>query len=279
MNKAKVKSTSNKKITQITLPDERFYEKGGKYYPAVNYILQAYPKNIGFYKWLASKGWDEAERIKEEAGDRGSKVHNAIYDLLKGKPVKYTDKYWNENTKDFEMLTDREWECLIAFQNFWEDKKPQLIASEIVCYSEKYFYAGTIDFIGIVDGKVMLIDWKTGSKIYPSQLLQVAAYWQAENEKGKFKPAETAVLRLGTKHTRGYEPLKKSGKGKRGNLMNLKENKEAFSVFLAVKKTWGFEHPKAKPDIKEIPEVIKLKIVKLRKKHGITTKRGTKRNR
>lgn len=269
MNKAKITKTTNKKIIQITLPDERFYEKGGKFYPSVSYILRAYPKSIGFYKWLASKGWDEAERIKEEAGDRGSKVHNAIYDLLKGKPIKYTDKYWNETTKDFEMLTDREWECLIAFQNFWEDKKPQMIASEIVCYSEKYLYAGTIDFIGIVDGKVMLIDWKTGSKIYPDQFLQVAAYWQAENEKGKFKPAETAVLRLGTKHTRGYEPLKK---------MDLKKNKEAFRTFLAVKKVWEFEHPKAKPDIKEIPETIKLKIVKLRKKHA-TTKRRTKRNR
>jgi len=259
MKKAKIKKTTHKKITQITLPDERFYEKGGKYYPSVTYILDSYPKNIGFYKWLASKGWDEAERIKEEAGDRGSKVHNAIYDLLKGKTVKFNDKYWNETTKDFERLADKEWECLISFENFWRDKKPQLIASEIVCYSDKHFYAGTIDFIGVIDGKVTLVDWKTSSKIYPSHLLQVAAYLQAESEKGKYKPAETAVLRLGSNHKVGYE----------FKTVDLKESQKNFKYFLAVKKIWELEHPKAEPNLKEIPESIKITVPKLtKKKHG-----------
>ncbi len=276
MKRAKIVRTSDKRITQITLPDERFYKKGNKYYPSVTYILESYPKNIGFYKWLASKGWDEAERIKEEAGDRGSKVHNAIYDLLKRKTVKFSDKYWNDTTKDHEPLNEREWECLIAFRKFWEDKKPQLIASEIICYSEKHFYAGMIDFIGIIDGKVVLIDWKTSLRIYPSFLLQVAAYWQAENEKGKFKPAQTAVLRLGARRKNGN---RFENTGYEFKTIGITETQKCFKIFLATKKIWEHEHPKAKPDLREIPESIKIKITKLiKKKHAKPKPRIRKRD-
>lgn len=263
MVKTKIAKTSNKKILQITAPDYRFYKVKGKYYPSSTYILNSYPKDIGFYKWLASKNWDEAERIKEEAGNRGSKVHNAIYDLIKGKKIKASDRYWNDTKNIFEPLTNQEWYCLLTFQNWWKDKNPQVIASEIVCYSEKYGYAGTIDFIGVVDNEVVLIDWKTGSRIYRANWCQVGSYHKAELETGKYKPAKVGILRLGTRH-RGKDG---NGVGYEYKTMNLTKTEKKFRVFLAVKKIWLDGNPKMQPDFKEIPASIKIKVVKLKKKY------------
>jgi hypothetical protein len=58
-------------IVQITTYDERWYAHEVKdpitgiptviFVPSVTWVAESYPKGIGFYKWLADKGWDEAE--------------------------------------------------------------------------------------------------------------------------------------------------------------------------------------------------------------------------
>ena len=62
-----------KKIVQITVEDERWYSKPNPekeeeliYVPSVTWIASYYPKGERFYKWLASKGWDEAEALTDE---------------------------------------------------------------------------------------------------------------------------------------------------------------------------------------------------------------------
>jgi hypothetical protein len=48
--------------------------------------------------------------------------------------------------------------------------------------SRKYVYSGTLDAVGTLNGKPMLFDWKTSSRIYDDMQLQLAAYAQAYNE-------------------------------------------------------------------------------------------------
>jgi hypothetical protein len=63
-------------IVQITTVDERWYVKALKdeegilkvvFVPSITWIAGHYPKGIAFYKWLAGKGWDEAEALKQSA--------------------------------------------------------------------------------------------------------------------------------------------------------------------------------------------------------------------
>jgi hypothetical protein len=66
-----------------------------------------------------------------------------------------------------------------AFLSYLEWEKghkinPELI--EVQAVSEKLKYGGTFDFYGLVDGVYELIDFKTGSGIYPEMWFQVAAY-------------------------------------------------------------------------------------------------------
>jgi hypothetical protein len=101
MKKDIINKDKERGIVQITTFDERWYARPTEdpitklprfeFVPSVTWIADHYPKGVGFYKWLANKGWDEAEAIKSAAGDKGSKVHLAIADLIRGleAPMKY----------------------------------------------------------------------------------------------------------------------------------------------------------------------------------------------
>ena len=42
---------------QITLPDGRYYQRNGEYYPSVTYVLSHYPKGKFFEDWLKKVGY------------------------------------------------------------------------------------------------------------------------------------------------------------------------------------------------------------------------------
>ncbi len=251
ISNVKVAETTNPDVVQMTLETERYYfiKEIERYLPSVTWINESYPKGIGFYKWLAANAnWDEAQANKEAAGDRGSKVHRAIQDLINGATINFGDPYWNETKKNNEPLTMEEWKCLISFKEFWNDHKPQVVATERVCYSLKQGFAGTIDAILKIDGKITVVDWKTSSAIYPTYLMQVGAYMAAEAETGKYKPAATAIVRLGTRHKKGYEV----------QFCDKKESKENFKNFLSVKDIWSIENGDKKPVVVSVPALINL---------------------
>ena len=74
---------------------------------------------------------------------------------------------------------------LAAFIDFVDDHKPVPIATEISLYSNEkdpnsdryvYPYAGTADQVMMIDGKLWLIDIKTGAEYPKDQQLQLTAY-------------------------------------------------------------------------------------------------------
>lgn len=244
-------ATNDPRVMQMTTKDERFYSFEGRFFPSVTWILDSsYPKGIEFYKWLASQGWENAQAVKEAAGDRGSKVHHAIVDLLKGAVVRQDAPYWNDSKKTEEPLSDEEYRYLMTFQTFWEGTKPTLVESETVCFSEKYGYAGTVDAVLKIGKKLYIVDWKTSSRIYPSYLLQVAAYAKAMEEQRRYKRLYSGIVRLGTKHKSGFEFKE----------FDPKETARHFSLFLAAKQVFDFEHPNAQPDLTPLPESLAITV-------------------
>ena len=122
-----IRETDEKGIVRITTTDERWYwralqttnaetglpEVKNVYVPSVTWITSFYPKGVGFYKWLANLGWDEAEAVKQAAGDKGSKVHAAIEDLIDGEEVRLDSRYTNPTTEQEEELSVEEYEALM----------------------------------------------------------------------------------------------------------------------------------------------------------------------
>ena len=198
---------------------------------------------------MAEKGWDESQAIKSAAGDKGSKVHNAIEDLLSGKELKMEDKYLNPSTREPEELTVEEWEAIMSFQSWWETTKPELISKEFVVFSDKNNYAGTVDLLCKIDGRVWLIDFKTGQSIWPEYELQVSAYKHAieESRKDEFVE-EIGILQIGYRRNK--------------NMYKLTQIEDKFDLFLSAQSIWANECKDIEPKQKDFPLTLKLSLKK-----------------
>lgn len=77
-------------------------------------------------------------------------------------------------------------EARLAAQAFlaWlrSKKKIEFLFSERKVYSKKYNYAGTVDFVARIDGRLVVGDFKTSKAIYPTSFYQTACYQQALSE-------------------------------------------------------------------------------------------------
>lgn len=235
-------------IHQVTIADERWYLKSAENevtgvpeyigVPSVTWITQSYPKGIGYFKWLAERGWDEAEAVKIAAGDKGSKVHEAIEAIMGGLEVRIDSKFLNRSTEQLEELTLEECDAILSFVKWKEEMKPEVIAFETTVFSEQYNYAGTVDFVCKIGDQLWIIDFKTSQYIWPSHELQVSAYKRAiENGENELlvngKQVDVSNIKLGILQV-GYRKNK--------NGYKFTEVEDQFDLFLAAQKIWEKEH-------------------------------------
>lgn len=227
-----------KNIIQITTQDERWYFDGEEYLPSVTWICSFYPKGIGYFKWLAAKGWDEAESLKTEAGQKGSRVHHAIEQLINGQTIKHDDKFSNGNGGPEELTAD-EYEAVLSFVA-WFRSTPNLSikSAEMAVFDRKLGYAGTVDIVAEIGGEQWIIDIKTSADIWPSHELQVSAYAKALGITNR------AILQVGYKRNK--------------NKYKFTPVEDKYDLFLAAKQIWVAETAGTSPLQREFPIEITL---------------------
>jgi hypothetical protein len=247
-------------IVQITTAGERWYAKPSsnpvtglpdfQYVPSSTWIASMYPKGIGFYRWLAEKGWDEAEAIKTSAGARGSKVHKACEILEAQGNLSIDTQFKNEDTSVMEVLGPEELEAILSFARWHDDTRPQLIASEMTVWGE--FYAGTLDRIYRINGQIYIVDLKTSKSIWEEMKLQVSSYSHAAIDykslgitDDEWAKRKLAILQV------GY-PLNK-------NKYKFTEIEDKMSLFRVAYQIWTNENQNGKPKEIEIPLTITIK--------------------
>lgn len=94
--------------------------------------------------------------------------------------------------------------CTDAFHRWFFEEDIEVHASESFIYSREHKYTGQADLDATVDGKRLIIDFKTSKAIYPENWLQTAAYMGAREEEGHGPYGGTAILHL-PKDGEGYE--------------------------------------------------------------------------
>jgi CRISPR/Cas system-associated exonuclease Cas4 (RecB family) len=180
---------------QITFLDNRFYQaENGSYIPSVTTILQAYPKDAHFYQWLKQVG-EDADNIRDEAGRRGSIVHELTERYDAGEEISLITQGGNINYK----LS--EWAMFERYVQFREMVEPNILNSEFNIISSYYGFAGTIDRIMEINGKNYLIDIKTSNSMHEHYWLQLSAYQMLCEEYYKSTKIidEVAILWLNAK--------------------------------------------------------------------------------
>lgn len=165
---------------RIEFTDNRFYmTDSGTFVPSVTTILDAYPKTAQFYSWLKEVG-SNADEIRDEAGRRGSVVHELTERYDAGEEVSYLSE---SGTPRMKMA---EWAMFEKYVDWSTTYSPVIQMMEIHMIDEKLGFAGTVDRVVHMNGKSILIDIKTSNNLHDSYWLQLAAYHQLLKCNSKF---------------------------------------------------------------------------------------------
>lgn len=70
------------------------------------------------------------------------------------------------------------------------------LVSERRVVSRKLRYAGTLDWVGLINGRIALVDWFTGLEPPPSKAIQTAAYDRALEEETGIRVQDRYVIGL-----------------------------------------------------------------------------------
>lgn len=130
----------------------RYYKVDGELLPSVTTILSLTKDNEYLEKWKARIGEEEAERIKNEAGERGTSMHLHLENWLqKEVPIP---------GEDYEDLSAQMADVIhLNIRN----RISELWGSEVkIFYPGKY--AGTSDLAGVMDGVPSIMDFKQSNR-------------------------------------------------------------------------------------------------------------------
>lgn len=198
----------NNDIVQETTEKGRYYIKDNIKYPSVTWICSYYPKNDSFYQWISQVGYEEAELIKERAGEKGHNIHKAIETYIK------TGELINE---DESVLSFIDW-----LDNLKQNHKIKLINSELSVINKIDKYAGTIDLILEIDNELWIIDIKTSKYIGKGYVCQLSAYKRAL-ELQTNKQYKIGIIQI-------------------GNEWRFTELQDKYELFLSLKRIWEEEN-------------------------------------
>lgn len=228
------------KTVRVTTPDERWYlHPETKEWFASSTWISSYTPSKELAIWMAKKGWDEAELIKQEAGARGSRTHKALEILIAGGEIKHNEAL-TDGDGNFNELSVQEYDNIISFNDWVKETKPEFLASEKTVFNKKMKYAGTLDCIVKIDGIVYLIDFKTSANIYLSHQVQISSYLHADD----IKADKIAILQL------GYNKNKKKFK--------FTELEDKFRLFKSAYDFWEEANKNVTVKQKDYPLTIKL---------------------
>ena len=166
------------KSTRSIINGSRHYVLDGSDLPSVTTILKATQSEedkAGIAAWKERVGHKEAERIKNEASNRGSSMHSYIEQFLLGK---FNLDLLEEENKSKKMAEE-------IIDNGLKNKLSEIWGAEATVYYPGK-YGGTADCIGVYEGKETILDFKQSNKPKKEEyiedyFLQLGAYSLAHN--------------------------------------------------------------------------------------------------
>ncbi|NWN89368.1 MAG: cytochrome [Micrococcaceae bacterium] len=135
-------------------------------------------------KTLARQSNDAADRFRDGAAARGDRVHNYAEQVaLRALGMPHT----MAETRDV-LAQHNESGFADRFDEWWHNFEVKPLAAEITVWNSTVGYAGTLDLVAEIGGRVCLIDYKTRGtdragrvkSLSPNVVMQLAAGFKAE---------------------------------------------------------------------------------------------------
>lgn len=201
----------------------RFYQVGNNEYPSVTTILDVIGKPA-LLNWYAkmeremvlkvagelyqdapaspkmtSTAWTTTMLLrlgKEKSGQKelakaaeiGSQVHALIEWTLRA--------HLMQQVGPSPRISDKAQWAFMAWEDWRRSVSLKPIFVEQIVWSHMHGYAGTLDLLAEINGKLTVLDWKSGKAVYPEAHLQNAAYRAAIREMGHGEPEAGLIVRL-----------------------------------------------------------------------------------
>lgn len=187
----------------------RVYAINGKDYPSVTTIVsngEPKPALVGWAKKVTAEAAVNSHDLVGELINRDG--DQAAIDHLKGAAYRQRDAAGALGSRlhevaELEVLQGEEFpdpgdpaarQLLQHFRHFIKETSPEWLAVEAIVYNETHRYAGTMDAAATIPGhfggEPVIVDWKSGSGVYGSFALQLAAYAHAESVIGPNGPID-----------------------------------------------------------------------------------------
>ena len=222
-----IKYKDGREFQLVFDPDVHSYKVDGEKVPSVTKVIDAcFPKHLT--DWAVAEGADffkaslEPYRLAptEDSGTfmLPARVVTHIYKGIQtaykaiGKDAAQIGTIvhdWIESAIKYKMnggaapktpKGDEVGNCIKAYKDWSRERKPVWLQTEQKIYYHDpggvNCYAGTVDAVAEVDGKLCVIDFKTSKKIYKPYHLQVAAYAQAIAMQDQIDMPMGMILRL-----------------------------------------------------------------------------------
>ena len=223
---------------QITFSDNRFYHIDGHFVPSVTTYLNAYPKGAEYYAWLKKVG-EDSDQIRDDAGRRGSNVHQMIENYNEGLEVTLLS---DEGKLEWSLA---EWAMFTRYVEFREKYNPAILGIEMQLIDLELNEAGTLDLYIEMKGKKIIVDVKTSNAIYDSYWLQVASYKRLFEKTSGQKVDAVGILWLNAKTRTDGKGDSIQGKGWQ---MILKEDvSDDLRLFDCTKELWKSQNKNIMP--------------------------------
>lgn len=152
-------------------------------------------------------------KTAKKSADRGSTVHSII------EAYRVSGAKLDNIPPEFQGYAD-------AFYKWVHDINPNFVETERTVFSKTHKYAGTLDLLAKIGGRLHLIDFKTNKdgNLYDEVELQLSAYYNALQEEGVPVEEMAAV-----------------GLSENGNY-TLKTCENQFDKFLSCKSLWEWKN-------------------------------------
>lgn len=180
---------------------------------------------IGWNVKLMKQGINPYVELKK-AGRIGTLAHIMIEQFIKGGSVNLDGYSPGEISKAKTAY--------YGFYKWFKDNDVKFLETEMQLVSDKYKFGGTFDAVAVVNGKIMLLDWKTTNACHDEFIIQLAAYrqlWAENNEYDTIKIKGAILLRLDKDEKGVYE----------ANYFKLKDLDWGWRIFKLILKIQGLQ--------------------------------------
>lgn len=232
-------------------------------------------------KWYADLGWDKARKQLYEAGEKGKRIHFAMWVYNQGGVVLYNPWrapiYTDEQIEDVKKKTNglfmvlKEQDEMVAIwklQRFFDAVKPRILHSEYTVYSIEDDIAGTLDMalhieagtydvngskkLIIPKSGIVIADLKSGNTVGDSVWEQISPYTVAFEKMQKVKVVGGLVLHTAATTRTGIE-------GFSATFRDRTELAASFEIYKNLAFVWNKRNPNFGPKAFDFPTFIQKK--------------------